>query len=328
MKELLRIVLSEGLKVAATPANLNVAISHARFAHKLAGNEDVLLIEYGEAAPGDIARFAKVTQPTHAIVTGIAPAHLDRYRTVERAAKDILSIEQFVPAESLYINAESPFTDRLLGKKSKHIAYSQASVLGWDVVDIAIGVNGTDFTLKKDSETLQLHSGLVGRHQVGPLALVAALAKEFGLSDKQVKDGIAKTTPFEHRMQPYQLSGAWVIDDSYNGNIEGIKAGTALLKELPAKRKIYITPGLVDQGIISPAIHEQMGRLIAEAQPDLVVLMKNSATPSIKQGLEAAGFKGELQIESDPLEYYTNLQAFIAAGDVVLMQNDWTDNYA
>jgi len=33
-------------------------------------------------------------------------------------------------------------------------------------------------------------------------------------------------------------------------------------------------------------------------------------------------------IVDDPLSFYTNLDQIVAAGDVVLMQNDWTDNYA
>ena len=328
MKELLLTVLSEGKKVAATPANKNVPISHAYFARKLSGNEDVLLIEYGEGGPGDIRRFRRVTHPTHAVVTGIAPAHLDRYKTIERAAKDIFSVAGFVAPSNVFVNVESPLTDQLLRKNKKYQGYSRDGALGWKIQDVHIAVTGTDFTLVKGGQTLQLHSGLIGRHQVGPLAFAAVLAKELGLSDAQIKSGIAKTVPFEHRMRPYQLNGAWIIDDTYNGNLEGVKAGTALLKELPAKRKLYITPGLVDQGGQAKAVHEQMGRLIAGAEPDTVVLMKNSAAPDIARGLQAAGYKGEVQIEDNPLDYYTHLQAFIAAGDVVLMQNDWTDNYA
>lgn len=328
MKELLLTVFSEGKKVAATPANKNVAISHARFAQTLEGDEDIVLIEYGEGAPGDVARFAKVTHPTHAVITGIAPAHLDRYKTVERAAKDIFSVADYVERTHVYVNAESPYTDAYLHEHTGFQTYGQHGVLGWEVSNIAVSVDGTDFTLAKGAESMQLHSGLVGRHQVGPLALAAALAREFGLTKKQVIAGIAKTKPFEHRMQPYQLSGAWVIDDTYNGNIEGVRAGTALLRELTATRKIYVTPGLVDQGRAAKKVHEEMGSLIAAAQPDLVVLMENSAAPAIMRGLKAAGYSGEIKVEDDPLGFYTNLQAFIAAGDVVLMQNDWTDNYA
>ena len=39
-------------------------------------------------------------------------------------------------------------------------------------------------------------------------------------------------------------------------------------------------------------------------------------------------FAGEVRIETDPLSFYQNLSSFTAKGDLVLMQNDWPDNYA
>jgi UDP-N-acetylmuramoyl-tripeptide--D-alanyl-D-alanine ligase len=325
MKELLLTVLSRVKKVAATPANKNVSISHAYFARRLAGDEDILLIEYGEGKPGDVARFADITHPTHAIITGVAPAHLDRYKTLQAAGKDIFSVGGAVPPENTYVNGESP--DALQFVSFGQQLYSEKGVLGWKISGIKIGLDGTRFVMQKGKEKLQLHSGLLGRHQVGPLALVAALAHQFGLPKAQIKAGIADTKPFEHRMEAYELGGAWIIDDTYNGNIDGIRAGTTLLKELPAKRKIYVTPGLVDQGKETAQIHEQMGRLIAAAKPDMVVLMQHSVTPFIEKGLADAGYKGELLIENDPLNFYQNLQLFVANGDLVMLQNDWPDNY-
>jgi len=55
--------------------------------------------------------------------------------------------------------------------------------------------------------------------------------------------------------------------------------------------------------------------------------MRNSVSDIIEKSLTDAGFKGELRIENDPLNFYTNLDQFLAAGDLVLMQNDWPDNY-
>jgi UDP-N-acetylmuramoyl-tripeptide--D-alanyl-D-alanine ligase len=326
MKELLLTVLSEGKKVAATPANKNVSISHAQFVKRLQGDEEILIIEYGEGQPGDVARFAAITRPTHVIITGIAPAHLDKYKTVAAAAKDIFTAGRGVPAEQVYVNSESP--DALPFVQPGQQLYGEKHALGWKISGVRVNLDGTRFTMQKGKEKLELRSGLLGRHQVGPLALAASLAHQLGLSKKQIETGIAKTQPFEHRMQPYSLSGAWIIDDTYNGNIEGIRAGTQLLKDLPGKRKIYVTPGLVDQGKGSPAIHQTMGRVIAEAAPDMVVLMQHSVTRHIQKGLEAAGFKGELLIETDPLNFYSNLQLFVANGDLVLMQNDWPDNYS
>lgn len=326
MKELLNTVLSEGLKVAATPANKNVSSSHARLAGRLTGEEEVIIIEYGEGAPGDVARFARTTKPTHAVITGLAPAHLDHYKTLKAAGKDIFSVADFVEKSHLYVNNESPTVRPFL--KEGFRLFDGTGAMGWRVSHVKVTLEGTSFKLKKGSRSLNLHSRLVGHHQVGYLAFAAALAAELGLTDKQIRAGVAQTKPFEHRMQPYQLSGAWVIDDTYNGNLEGIRAGTQLLKTLSAKRKIYVTPGLVDQGEETKRVHEEMGKLIAAAKPDMVVLMQNSVTAPIEAGLKAAHYSNELRIETDPLEFYTNLQHFVAAGDLVLMQNDWPDNYA
>lgn len=325
MKELLATVLSEGKKVAATPANKNVSISHANFAKKLDGYEDVLIIEYGEGAPGDVARFASITHPTHAVITGLAPAHLDQYKTLQAAGEDIFSVADQVPAEHVYVNTDAPSVTPFV--KPEYRSFNEQGALGWSVHDVSVSLSGTKFSLKKGKQTLKLQSQLIGHHQIGFLAFVAAFARHIGLADKQIQAGVAQTKPFEHRMQPYPLAGAWIIDDTYNGNLEGIRAGTRLLSELSASRKIYITPGLVEQGEETERVHLEVGTLIAGAEPDLVVLMKNSATVYIQKGLDDAGYKGEVRIESHPLEFYTNLKHFVASGDLVVMQNDWTDNY-
>jgi UDP-N-acetylmuramyl pentapeptide synthase len=326
MKELLLTVLGDAKKVAATPANKNVAVSHAAFAAGLAGTEDIVLIEYGEGAPGDVAGFARTTHPTHGIITGIAPAHLDHYKSTAAAAADIFSLSQFVDHARLYVNDESPLAQPSI-KGQDYRLYSRHGALGWKVRHIELDIAGTSFIIERGHRVLKLRSGLLGAHQVGPLVLAAGLADQFGLDDNQIKAGIAKTMPYEHRMQPRPLAGAWIIDDTYNGNIEGVRAGTALLAALPATRKIYVTPGLVDQGAESQQVHQKMGGLIAAAKPNIVVLMQNSATADIQAGLTAAGYDGEVLLQDDPLQFYTNLDVFVAAGDLVLMQNDWTDNY-
>jgi UDP-N-acetylmuramoyl-tripeptide--D-alanyl-D-alanine ligase len=326
MKEILLTVLSEGKKVVATPANKNVALSHAIFAKSLAKDVDIIIIEYGESRPGDVLRFANVTRPTYGVITGLAPAHLDRYKTVDRAGEDIFSLAAYLDNKQVYVNGESSLAEPFI--KPEYTLYSQNGVDGWTVNNVHLSINGTSFHLNKGKRSLHLRTKLLGRHNIGPVALAAVLADEFGLSDKQIIAGVAKTAAFEHRMEPYKLSEAWIIDDTYNGNIEGIRAGTALLAELPAKRKIYVTPGLVDQGREKKAVHHLAGELIAGSGADIVVLMKDSATKYLSAGLESAGFKGELRIEPEPLKFYSNLSEFVAAGDLVLLQNDWTDNYA
>jgi len=325
MKELLAVVLAEGKKVAVTPANKNVASSHAIFASHLDGSEEVLVIEYGEGKPGDVAYFTRTTHPNIGVITGLAPAHLDHYPSVQAAGEDIFSLATYLNDQNIYVNGESVALRPFI--KPGFAVYDSKEVGEWKIRDIKIDYNGTSFTLVGKDKQLKLKSELLGRHQVGPLAVVAVIGLSLGLSAKKVQDGIAKTVAFEHRMQPRQIGGAWVIDDTYNGNIDGIRAGLNLMAELPANQKIYITPGLVDQGEENIRVHQEMGRLIAGAKPDKVILMRNSVTDLIEAGLKEAKFQGELRIEDDPLNFYSNLDRFVAAGDLVVMQNDWPDNY-
>lgn len=325
MKELLLTVLSEGKEVRATPANKNVASSHAKFARTLHGKEDVVILEYGEGRPGDVAKFANTTVPAMGVITGIAPAHLDQYPNLEAAAKDIFSLADYLQDHNVYVNEESEAAQPYI--KKSHTTYSYQEVDGWKISNVKVTIEGTSFEMKKGKETLKLKSGLLGKHNVGPLAAVVAIADKLGLTKAQIEAGIANTQPFEHRMQPRAVGGAWIIDDTYNGNIDGIKAGLALLKSLPAKRKTYVSPGLVDQGVETKNVHIKMGEMIARANPDNVVLMQNTAAPFIQEGLEKSGYKGSVVVEEDPLGFYTHVDQFVAAGDIVMMQNDWTDNY-
>lgn len=323
MKELLNAVLSEGKRVAATPGNKNVTISHAAWARSLNGDEEILLIEYGEGAPGDIKKMAELSHPDYGIITGLAPNHLDEYKHLSAIADDLLSLGKYVDPKKLFVNEEAFKREQIPGMST----YSENAALGWKIQKVEVDYDGTSFTMRKNSQTIKVKSSLLGRHQVGPLALAAALADKFGLTKQQIEAGLAKTRPFEHRMQPRQLGSAWVIDDAYNGSLEGFRAGLELLKELPAKRKIYVTPGLVDQGEETERVHTEIGGLIAKASPDHAVLMQNSVTEHIVRGLYEGGYQAELHVETDPLNFYENLEHIVASGDLVMLQNDWTDNY-
>lgn len=325
MKELLGVVLAEAKRVAATPGNKNVLISHARWINSgVKGDEDVLIFEYGESEPGDIERLANFSKPNYAVVTGLAPAHLDGYRTLQAVTDDFTSIKKLVKPQNIFVNGE--IQDLATAFEGCSI-YRREGVADIKVKDVQVGFEGTSFSAVVEGRTLRLHTGLLGKHQLGPLSAVIAVASKFGLTDEQITSGIAVTQPYEHRMQPRQLHGAWIIDDTYNGSIEGMRAGLELLADLPGKRKIYVTPGLVDQGQETQKVHRELGRLIAAARPDKVILMNNSVTQFIAQAIEEGQFEGELAIENNPLEFYTNLEHFLAGGDVVMLQNDWPDSY-
>lgn len=322
-KEMLLAVLKQGKNVAATPGNMNTDIGISRFAQKLRGDEDILIFELGEEKVGDVARLSRLTVPDIGVITGIAEAHLTSFKTIERTTATIFELADFVSPDELYTNQDN----HLVAKRAQNsVGYSLKGSGDWKVSKVSSSVGGTEFTAKNGSKIVRAHTGLVGTHTVGPTVMAIVIADSLGLTTKQIEKGLKTVVPFEHRMEPRPMHGAWIIDDTYNGNSEGVKAGLEFLKHSAASRRMYVTPGLVEQGSMTETVHREMGRQIADSA-DVVVLMQNSVTEYIKAGMKKAGFKGKLVEIDNPLDFYTNLDQFVASGDIVLMQNDWTDNY-
>lgn len=325
MKEMLLAILSESFTVRATAGNKNTPIGIAEFLQTLSDDEQIVIFELGESHVGDVTRLCEIVQPKTGIITGISEAHLATFGTRQNIIDTIFELEDFLGADRVYKNADSQFMhDRLA--EGDPLVYSRTGCHGWQTQDITLSLEGISFTAVKGAHIIRTKSSLIGEHHIGPLMACIDIAHRLGMQDAQIEAGIARTKPFEHRMQPYSLSGATIIDDTYNGNPSGMYSGLELLKHVSARRRVYVTPGLVELGDESDKIHESIGRKIADSA-DLVVLMKNSATAALRRGLEAGGYKGRLILIGDPLQFYSHLDQFVAAGDVVLMQNDWTDNY-
>lgn len=325
-KEMLTTILSETLHIAASHGNMNTPLGLASFIQKLDGSEDVLIFELGEERVGDVKKLCKLSRPNMGVITGISEAHLSSFGTVDNIVATVFELSDYLKSYDVYKNGDSDLVAANVSAHDQHV-YSDKGVNGWKVSHIESGLEGTSFAATKHSKVVWAHSKLVGKHQVGPLVACIDIADKLGLSVTDIAEGIKNTRPFEHRMQPLHLSGAMIIDDTYNGNPKGVEAGLEFLESISAKRKIYVTPGLVEQGDRSDVIHEMIGRQAGRVC-DVVILMNNSTTEAIRRGLKEVDFAGELKIINNPVSFYSNLGHYVAAGDVVLMQNDWTDNYA
>lgn len=332
MKETLQTILSQGKTVAATPGNKNTPLGISQFVSTLHGNEEILIFELGEYLPGDIQALCELVKPGLGIITGINEAHLEKFKTLEVTTQTIFDLAVFLGDKPTYKNGENKLVKTKAGE-SDPLLYSRHGVNELTVSDAATSLDGTRFVAKKVVEGAELiihaQSGLLGLHQIGPLMACIDIATILGLTTKQIEQGIQATKPFEHRLQPrFGADGVVTLDDTYNGNPDGVTAALEFVTNIKNHRLIYVTPGLVEAGSRVKEVHEQIGRQLAQAKIDLVVLVENSVTPHIQTGLQAAGFQGKLMTFPDALTCLAALPNLTKDGDVVLMQNDWPDNYA
>lgn len=336
MREILKTVLSEGKKVAVPPNNFNTPLGISQFVKTLKGDEDVLIFELGEYYPGDIKKLCNLVQPDMGIITGINEAHLQKFKSLEQTTETIYELADYLevrPPKTLYVNGENELARE--NARANHILYNRQSVgnlpvrqASWKIENPKTGLDGTSFTLTNSNTKLELKSALLGLHQIGPLAAAADIVFNLGLSFNQIREGIGKTKPFEHRLEPkIGNDGVITLDDSYNGNPDGVKAVIEFLESLQNHRRFYVTPGLVEMGSKTEEVHKQIGEGLAKAKIEKVILIKNSVTPYIEKGLREENYAGEILWFNDALAAFAALPNLTVKGDVVMLQNDWPDQY-
>ena len=350
MREILKAVLGIGRKVAAPPESYNTPLGISRFVRTLKGDEDVLIFELGEYYPGDVRRLCRLIRPDIGVITGVNEAHLERFKDIERTRKTIFELADFLHEKPLspciasekggngmntgatfgvkvYINGENATARKYT--RARDVLYSRAGTGDWRVEDAKTDLNGSSFILRSDSRTIRAHSALLGLHHVGPLAVAADVASRLGLPTGQIEDGIVKTKPFDHRLEPKtNAQGVTILDDSYNGNPDGVRAVIEFLSSLKGARRWYVTPGLVEMGKKKEEVHKEIGRELSRAGIEKVILIRNSVTPFIERGLQEGKYCGEVMWFSKALGAFAALPNFTVKGDVVLLQNDWPDQYA
>lgn len=326
MREILKTVLSEGKKVAAPPHSYNTLLGISQFVKTLKGDEEILVFELGEYYPDDVRKLCDLVQPSMGVITGVNEAHLQKFKSLERTVKTIYELADYLGDRPVYVNGENELARK--NARSGHVVYDRGRVGNWKINNPKTDLTGTSFMMTKNGTKLELKSALLGLHQIGPLAAAAEIALNLGLSFDQVKDGISKTMPFDHRLEPKtDNAGVITLDDSYNGNPDGVSAVIAFLASLKDCRRFYVTPGLVEMGLQTEDIHKQIGKQLARASIEKVILIRNSVTSYIEEGLKEEGYKGEVIWFDDALAAFAALPLLTVKGDVVLLQNDWPDQY-
>ena len=129
-----------------------------------------------------------------------------------------------------------------------------------------------------------------------------------------------------HRLELIKTESNIILDDSYNASVDGSSMALKTLKNF-GKRRIVITPGLVELGEKEKEENTNFGKKIAEVA-DIVVIVNKQNFEAIKQGLNEKGFKDENIYQATTLEQAKILMKdFIKKDDAILFENDLPDNY-
>ena len=333
VKHILGAVLSEKYPTLITPASFNTPMGVTRtIREKLTPSYQVFVGEMGARHVGDIKEMCRLVHPTIGIITSVGPQHLETFHTIERVAKTKYELIEALPQEGshAYFYDDGAFCTRMYEKtaKTKTLCGMNPERAQCWCDNVSVSPEGSSFTLHiQDKGSVECQTRLLGEHNLQNILLAAAVASDLGLTLKQIVHGIAKLQPIKHRLELISRPGSFtIINDAFNSNPIGAKAALKVLKEFP-KRRIIITPGMVELGEKEAEYNRDFGRSIADCADIAIIVGKGRATP-ILEGLKEAGFPVENTYRVDSLNDSTVLlHTLVQPGDTVLYENDLPDHY-
>ena len=146
-----------------------------------------------------------------------------------------------------------------------------------------------------------------------------------GLNWQDISTAVSALDFSPHRLQlTIAKSGVYILDDSYNANLDGVKNALDTLNIFDGK-KFVIMAGVVDCGKFANEINEQIGKYMA-TRCDFALLVGINSN-SVKNGLLQSGFNQNNIFCCDSLQKAVEVASRqTVAGDVILFCNDLPDN--
>lgn len=324
-KEMLRVMLAARGCVSASAASYNnhwgVPLSLARMAREM----DFGVFEIGMNHAGEIRALVRHVRPQAAIITTIAPAHLEYFGTLDAIADAKAEIfEGLEPGGIAILNADIAQFERLRGHAEKAGVKNiqsfgksgkDARLIATEPVDA-----GQVVTAEIGGETMRFTIGAAGAH-IASNALAALLgARALGVAPALAAQGLADFAAMKGRGLRFSAAGVDVIDESYNANPASMTATLRLLGETATKgRRIAVLGDMLELGPQGTDLHRALAKDIAANSVDLVFAC-GTQMRALWDALPAAqrGAYAEKSSELAP-----ELLSRLNRGDVVLVKGSF-----
>ncbi|WCP12659.1 UDP-N-acetylmuramoyl-tripeptide--D-alanyl-D-alanine ligase [Sphingobium sp. AntQ-1] len=284
------------------------------------------VFEMGMNHAGELSALTRQVRPHVAIVTAIAPAHIEFFGTEAKIAEAKAEIfEGLQPGGTAIIPYDSPHVALLYNRAERHAARiltfgasPQADVCAREAVPAPGG--GTLVTATLPDAELCFTVAAPGDHWVSNalavLAAVDAVGGDLAAAGLALAEMPGLPGRGERRILPVAGGQALLIDESYNANPLSMTATLKQLGREKADRRIAILGGMRELGDRSVELHAGLVEPLGAGRVDYAILVGAEMAPLA----DALGVTIPYAHVADTAAAIPLIQSEIRAGDAILVK--------
>lgn len=298
IKNFLFQILSSKYKCYMTPRSINTLGGIIKDINEdLPEDIDIYIVEAGARLKGDIDEIARFVNPHYAIVGQIGEQHIEYFKSLENIRDTKMEL----------LNS-SKLKKGFVHKSTNALGNEKVKVYGDEIHNIQASLDGIHF----DVENEHFHAPLLGEFNAMNLLACINIAREL-MNIEEIKLSIASLKSVEHRLQKIEANGKIIIDDSFNGNFEGMSSSYELVSTYEG-RKVIVTPGIVESTVEA---NQKLAQKIDEIFDVVIITGKQNQT-ILDENIK----KAQKHILKDKQKLQEALLEFTCKGDLILFSND------
>lgn len=242
------------------------------------------VFEMGMNHAGEIARLTVQVRPHVALITTIAPAHIEHFPDGEAGIADAKAeiVQGLEPGGVAILPFDSPLYARLLANANArgHRAIAFGLGEGAQVRGTALTETpeGSSLTIEIAGGRLRTQVAMPGRHRVLNALAVVAATHAAGVDPARALDVLARASTLAGRGQRLTIrvrggGEAVLLDESYNANPASMAAALDVLGAAHAERKIAVIGAMRELGAVTGAYHDALAPALIKAGVACAVLV-------------------------------------------------------
>jgi UDP-N-acetylmuramoyl-tripeptide--D-alanyl-D-alanine ligase len=287
---------------------------------------DYAILEMGMNNPGEIAALTRMVRPNLALITAIAPAHIENLGSEEAIADAKAEIFQGLEPDGIAVLPnDGPHRDRLVKAARRHadriITFGRGDADVHAVHAVSAEGGGSLITAALLERELTFTISQRGEHWVSNALAVLAAVEAIGADVALAGLALADMTGLKGRGQrhhvPIDGGELLLIDESYNANPASMAATLKSLgAERDARRRIAVLGPMRELGSHSDALHAGLAPAVLDAHVDELILIGEEMRPLAEQVVG----KISLDLVNSVDEAIDGLLAKLHPGDAVLVK--------
>ena len=293
------------------------------------------VFEMGMNHQGEIAPLADHVRPHVALITTIAPAHIENLGSMEAIADEKSQIfTGLVEGGTAIIPADSEYADRMIanarGLGVKVVTFGRSAHADVRLLDAIPSANGGSL-VTADLGTARLCYSVAepGEHWVANSLGVMAAVRAAGGDLASAGLALAEMGGLKGRGARFSIEAAGgkalLVDESYNANPASMRATLKALGQTPAHRRIAVLGSMKELGDFAEGFHAQLADPLQDAKIDHVLLvgdeMRALAAELGRRSANSLGFAPQFAHCQTPVEAIAALDDFgLIHGDAVLVK--------